>query len=107
MFIYVIRDKKSCNSPIKIGKARYPEKRLKILQTGYPEKLYIVHLVKCKSDCNALDIEWMIHKKLRRYKINGEWFTCEALGQFKAIMNAMDVMSRRHINPALKGCWTI
>lgn len=107
MFVYVMRSKKNTDGPIKIGKAKDPAKRLKILQTGNHEKLAIIHLVKCKSDMNASAIEREFHRKLSRMKINGEWFKSHAIGEFRRLMGEMQFQDRRRYPPAIKGCWTL
>ena len=107
MFVYVMRSKKNTEGPIKIGKAKDPVKRLKILQTGNPEKLAIIHLVKCKSDMNASFMEREFHRKLGRMKLNGEWFKPHAIARFREIMSEVRFQHRRRIAPAIKGCWTL
>lgn len=53
----------------KIGKADEPEKRLKELQTGCPEKLEIKLVID-----GGEDKERMLHKALNKYRYRGEWF---------------------------------
>lgn len=53
----------------KIGKADDPEKRLKELQTGCPEKLEIKLVID-----GGEDKEKMLHKALNKYRYRGEWF---------------------------------
>ena len=57
-FIYVISSAKSDNSPCKIGISDNPEKRVKQLQTGHPEKLEIKFMKKLE---NARLYEKLLH----------------------------------------------
>lgn len=106
MFIYVIstdyREK-----PVKIGKANNPEKRLKSLQTGNADKLHIKHLIKCKSDKQAISIEMELHKKLSKYRINGEWFSPEGLGKFRKVCNSMFVLMLPKHTDSKMACWEV
>lgn len=68
--IYLIS---SDNGYVKIGIAKYPEKRLKQLQTGNANKLKIEYIAEIEHNKTLL-IEKMIHKNLRTYKKHGEWF---------------------------------
>lgn len=69
-YIYIIGPKEP---PYKIGYSQTPEKRLKSLQTGHPNKLYL-HYVKEVSDANVQIIEKQIHKIINYKKTKGEWF---------------------------------
>ena len=55
--------------PVKIGKARDPEKRLRALQTSNPYKLKILRLAQ-----GDIGVEKFFHKKLAKSRLNGEWF---------------------------------
>ena len=62
---------------MKIGKSIDPEKRLVDLQTGNPEILEIVSLIKCSSKEEMYKLEQQLHKKYQKNKVrkNSEWFT--------------------------------
>ena len=67
-YLYVIAGE---TAPSKIGIADNPKHRLKALQTGNPTKLIIHYTVPCD---NVRALERIIHQKLSRHKIKGEWF---------------------------------
>lgn len=69
-YIYIIG---SDNPPYKIGISKDPRRRLKELQTGYPQKLRILETRKVDISRTKL-LESVIHKHLDQYKMNGEWF---------------------------------
>lgn len=66
-FIYAIEEAETEN--IKIGISYSPEERLKLLQTGNPRKLTLIHKFEGTHRTEA-----DIHKKLREFNIKGEWF---------------------------------
>ena len=55
--------------PIKIGFSKDPQKRMKSLQTGSAEPLSMLGLVK-----GGRAIEAIIHRRLARNRLHGEWF---------------------------------
>lgn len=61
------------NGPIKIGFSKTPDKRLKTLQTGHPETLYLHKQSKFSSTKIRL-IERLMHKEYSHRKTKGEWF---------------------------------
>lgn len=70
-FLYVIGPK--VNGPVKIGFSAKPEQRLKTLQTGFPETLYLHH--KAGVDKSRVRIlETAVHKDMSYKKTKGEWF---------------------------------
>lgn len=107
MFVYVLRKKNDSDAPFKIGKAKDPVSRLKKLQTGNPEKLRVIHLVKCRSEMHSRAIESELHARLKKYKMTGEWYKPCALGKFREIMDSMNYFDRKRYEPATKGCWTL
>lgn len=74
-FLYVIGTDK--NSAMKIGYSKYPEKRLKQLQTGHPEELRLYYFQSVSSE-NVKLMEQAIHSTNRHKKIKGEWFNMTA-----------------------------
>lgn len=91
MYLYVVKEqqrKKAHKRPsmLKIGIARNPESRLQGLQTSNPNDLCFVHLVRCKSEQHAREIEKTFHKKLTNFRIRGEWFRGDAVGLFDKLM---------------------
>lgn len=64
---YIIHDKK--NNAYKIGMSKNPTKRLKQLQTGNSNKLYLLASFKSNQY-----LEKFLHKLLSFDNIRGEWF---------------------------------
>ena len=58
------------NGPIKIGKSKDPEARLKELQTASDEELHLLAVV-------SGDIEKQLHEHFKNFRIRGEWFEAE------------------------------
>jgi hypothetical protein len=60
------------NNKVKIGKTKDTEKRLKVLQTGNPNKLYVYHKIHVPVSINY---ESTLHKQYATRRIlGGEWF---------------------------------
>lgn len=74
-YAYVIRA--GNRGPIKAGKAMDPEQRLAELQTGAWQKLTILHVLPGYGD-----MERRLHRKLKGYRIRGEWFDGEIIPSF-------------------------
>ena len=76
-FVYFVstRERKG-TQPVKIGYSKNPNKRLKSLQTGYPNKLEIMKKVRCGTEKDARKLEKTIHWfASRKFQgLNGEWF---------------------------------
>lgn len=72
-YIYVIGGQ---NKPYKIGITNNPERRLKTLQTGHPNKLFI-HYTEEIDSTQVRHIEQTIHKLINRHRLQGEWFDLE------------------------------
>lgn len=58
--------------PIKIGSTQNVARRVKILQTGNPEKLNLLHWT---TGGNALELH--LHEEFKEFHIHGEWFRPE------------------------------
>ncbi len=71
MYIYAIGNDKDKQ---KIGFSKEPEKRLKSLQTGNSDKLFLHHIIECPEH-NIRKLEQKIHKELSYKKLKGEWFS--------------------------------
>ncbi len=69
MFLYVISD----GTAIKIGISKHPDKRVKQLQTGHPNRLSIAFKLETQK---AREIESHLHKILweKRSRSAKEWF---------------------------------
>lgn len=69
-FVYLIRQAET--DLYKIGHTSYhPEKRLKELQTGNPQKL---HLIEYYSTDHYQKVESLLHLKYKDYNVRQEWF---------------------------------
>lgn len=70
--VYLISDES--NNCCKIGISKDPNARLKKLQTSNPSKLvlYFSHIF--TDTGSARTIERQAHKKLEKYRMQGEWF---------------------------------
>lgn len=75
--LYFIQSKKT--GMIKIGRSKHPERRLKQLQTGSPNKLKLIAVFE-----NEGWREYELHHYLKQWKVrsNGEWFTHDSVGNF-------------------------
>ena len=75
-YVYFIRQEGKGNQPIKVGFSLNPDERIKNLQTGNPNRLYLGASVPCDSEDGARELEktlhWLLKKKYR--KLHGEWF---------------------------------
>lgn len=69
-YIYVIG---SDSPPYKVGISKDPQRRLKDLQTGFPQKLKI-HMMKETESTKTRLLETVIHHHLKHHKTHGEWF---------------------------------
>jgi predicted GIY-YIG superfamily endonuclease len=74
MYIYVIGNKENRQ---KIGFAKDPYRRLKTLQTGNPDKLYLHHYVEIPDEKTRI-MESKIHSEISYKRITGEWFDISA-----------------------------
>jgi hypothetical protein len=70
-FIYVIAA--DTDGPVKIGFSKNPDKRLRQLQTGFPETL-VLHHVQPFEPGRAKLVEKLIHKAVAYKRTKGEWF---------------------------------
>lgn len=74
MYIYVIGNNENRQ---KIGFAKDPQRRLKALQTGNPDKLYLHHCVEIPVEKVRI-MENKIHTEISYKRIKGEWFNLTA-----------------------------
>lgn len=59
---------------IKIGSTSNLEKRLKAYQTHNPNKVRVVKTIPCANVQQAKEEEKRLHKRLSKFRLNGEWF---------------------------------
>jgi hypothetical protein len=72
-FVYLIA---SGRNIIKVGMARDVGKRARALQTAGPFEMQIIHKIEVADD-HVAALEKLIHKRLKRYHLRGEWFCVE------------------------------
>lgn len=70
-FVYVVQAQPG--TPVKIGVARDVDARLAGLQTGNPYKLRVLFVLP-----GGYELEWQFHQKLKKYRMEGEWFDARA-----------------------------
>lgn len=68
-FVYFVRAETT--RLIKIGISRDMVQRLKALQTGSPDKLSVMGVIRCER---PVDTERAFHAQFRRQHSHGEWF---------------------------------
>lgn len=73
MAVYLIKEADT-ESPIKIGKAKDPYKRLMTLQIGNPNRLEIAALIYTKEGFSDCHLEGMFHGAFKDKNVSGEWF---------------------------------
>ena len=75
-YLYAI----STQDQVKVGYSKNPKTRLKTLQTGSSSDLSLEWYKYCaSSDKEARIQERILHRKIKRFKIRGEWFHKSAL----------------------------
>jgi hypothetical protein len=74
-FVYVVQGQKT--SPVKVGVARKVQSRLDVLQTGNPEELHALYAFP-----GGHELEHQLHRKLKPYRMHGEWFRAAALEEY-------------------------
>lgn len=79
--IYLISAINEGNLQWKIGLSKHPEKRIKELKTANPNIDKIVGLYEINRRDVAYKTEALIKKKLKPFKINGEWVEGYSLNQ--------------------------
>lgn len=76
-FVYIIK----CGDAIKIGKSRKLIARLYSLQSSNAEYLEVIRLIRLENYTEAGKLERELHKKYKKYKLQGEWFSEELLNE--------------------------
>jgi hypothetical protein len=72
MYLYCIaNDQGLC----KFGFSGEPLKRLRALQTGSPDPLFLVESVSV-GDRNVREMERLLHREFGHLRARGEWFRC-------------------------------
>jgi hypothetical protein len=66
---------------VKIGKAKNPEWRMQVLQTGTPVRLSLLW-----TTLGGLELEGRLHRRFSAYRKHGEWFDLSMLGDPVAVV---------------------
>ena len=74
VYVYFVSSGRGKRAPIKIGVSKNVDKRVDELQTGNPNKLYILSIIECTTVKRAYNLEGYLHHKLKRFRLVGEWF---------------------------------
>jgi len=93
-YIYFVQGE--CGGPIKIGYSTDIEKRIKTLQTGYPDVLGILYLIP-----GDMADEEELHKELAYYRMRGEWFKPD-----EEVLRKIEFL-KQNIEPAIKAKYDI
>ena len=74
--------KKMNKMPCKIGVSSNVENRINQLQTGNSKEITLVAKIGPLGKKEAFSKEKMLHRKLRRFRLNGEWYNGRCLKYF-------------------------
>jgi hypothetical protein len=74
-YVYVVQAEG--DEPIKVGRAIDVHKRLSGLQTGNPRPLKLLYVFPDDGE-----LEWQLHRRLKKARMLGEWFSGEAVEEF-------------------------
>ena len=94
-YIYIIG---TTRPPYKVGISKDPERRLRALQTGHPDKLQILHITETDITRTKM-LETVIHRNLKHHRQTGEWFNV-ALSQL--LLEIEFAIIRYSQDPALR-----
>lgn len=86
-YVYVVRAGKGSKAPIKVGMTGNVQKRIKALQTGNPQPLFLVMHFECKDRSHAYRLEKTIHEILGGQRMCGEWFKVTRSNLMKLLNN--------------------
>jgi len=89
--VYVIR---AGYTHYKIGVSENVTKRLRQLQTGNPERLKVIHIQGFPDISIARIIEKHLHRMLKDYRLNGEWFEILTQSELDSVIDTMGVMAK-------------
>lgn len=109
--IYIVRPR-GRDRPCKVGISQDPKKRLCEMQTGSPDPLELVAVIrpvmgprgglfKDAKNLDAARVEADVHRHLRKWRVHGEWFDVDARAARIAVQNALLQRARgRRLAPA-------
>jgi len=78
----------------KIGVSENIEKRLIQLQTGNPNRIKVVHIQEYSDMMIARTIEKHLHRMLKEYRLNGEWFELLTPDEENRVIDEMKVFAK-------------
>jgi hypothetical protein len=92
-FIYVIQ---SGDNTLKIGKANDVRKRARALQTAHPFQLRVLRKFEVGA-ADVLPLEKEIHKRLKEYRLHGEWFRVQPSIAIRVIEMCSNGLQRQQV----------
>lgn len=72
MYLYCIANNQGL---CKFGFSREPSRRLRALQTGSADPLFLVESVSV-GDADVREMERVLHREFGHLRVRGEWFNC-------------------------------
>ena len=98
--VYIIRS----GEHIKIGVARDPAKRMRILKTGMPNGATLVASREFRSAKSAYNVESRMHRYFHRYRAAGEWFAAP-LATVKARLRSIPELDEGSLAQPSRTVW--
>lgn len=95
-FIYILQ---SGTDILKIGKADNVKKRARALQTAHPFQLRVLRKFEV-DETDVLALEKAIHKKLKEFRLQGEWFRVEPAIAIRVAEMCSEGLLRQHAKSA-------
>lgn len=80
----------------KIGMTRDVDLRLAELQTGNPQLLQKVYAIRCPDRDAATELERRFHRRFKKKRVQGEWFSIssyEAIGWIERALDLVELIS--------------
>ena len=84
-FVYAVGDG---HGNVKIGVAEDVQKRIRQLQTGNPNRLYLVSFLRLASRYDADRVEREAHAAYLQDRVSGEWFALSDACATQALLEA-------------------
>lgn len=90
--LYFIQEvKASKKAPVKIGIAKDVAERLSTLQIGNPRRLVVILESAPMSLLQARALESSLHRRFKRERIRGEWFSGKILRDVRRLVDTQSV----------------
>lgn len=87
----------SCNDLVKIGVARDPASRRKLLQTGNGHEITVELSVAWGGGEMMKDMERACHRTLRFHRCTGEWFSCSLRSAILCVICVTECLVGRRV----------